>query len=227
MGEVLSIIPPGLTPKDYGTEFSHELVIPPKYKDKIERSLDINLEKNIILGGDDDSLEFRVLFEPLVMFRDTIELVVSKANGGRWRYKISLEASAPEVDDVIVIESALHRTSSVVFELKNIDNTPAPFEAFFTPDSPAEMTVSPDDGILAGAQKKPTEFIISFTPQKYGKIAIGKLVVQTEDMMWSYEVRGVHPLYKKPADIGSKIDAGSAERTKTLRADRQRLSRRR
>ena len=225
--EVLSIMPPGLTPKDYGAEFTHELVIPPKYKDKIERSLDINLEKNIIKGGDDgDNLEFRVLFEPLVMFRDTIELVVSKSNGGRWRYRISLEASAPEVDDVIVIESALHRTSSVAFELKNIDNTPAPFEAFFTPNSPAEMTVSPDDGMLAGAQKKPTEFIVSFTPQKYGKIAIGKLVVQTEDMMWSYEVRGVHPLYKKPPG-NSKVDNGSVERTKTLRAERSRLSRRR
>merc|ERR1712025_1100837 len=116
---------------------------------------------------------------------------------------------------------------SVVFELKNIDNTPAPFEAFFTPDSPAEMTVSPDDGMLAGSQKKATEFIISFTPQKYGKIAVGKLVVQTEDMMWSYEVRGVHPLYKKPNDVGSKIDTGSIDRTKTLKADRQRLSRRR
>jgi len=225
--EVLSIIPPGLTPNDYGTEFSHELVIPPKYKDKIQRSLDITLEKNIIKGGGDDSLEFQVLFEPLVMFRDTIEVVVSKANGGRWRYKISLEASAPDVDDVIAIESALHRTSSVVFELKNIDNTPAPFEAFFTPDSPAEMTVSPDDGMLAGAQKKPTEFIVSFTPQKYGKIAIGKLVVQTDDMMWSYEVRGELPLYKRPTNINSKIDAGSSERTRTLRETRSRLSRRR
>merc|ERR1712003_129709 len=149
------------------------------------------------------------------------------SNGGRWRDKISLEASAPDVDDVIAIESALHRTSSVVFELKNIDKEDAPFEAFFTPDSPAEMTVSPDDGMLAGAQKKPSEFIVSFTPQKYGKIAIGKLVVQTEDMMWSYEVRGVHPLYKKPTNVGSKIDVGSIERTKSLQADRSRFSRRR
>ncbi len=162
-----------------------------------------------------------------MVFRDTIELVVSKFNGGRWRYKILMESEAPEVDDVINIESALRRTSSIMFELKNIDNGPAPFKAFFTPGSPAEMTVSPDEGTLLGAQKKATEFIVSFTPQHYGKTAIGKLIIQTEDMMWSYEIRGSHPAYKKPTTIGSKIDSGSQARTRALQAERSRLSRRR
>ena len=61
---------------------------------------------------------------------------------------MQLEATEPEVDDVIVIESNINRTSSVSFKLTNQFNSYAPFEAFFTPDSSHEFSVFPTTGTL-------------------------------------------------------------------------------
>jgi hypothetical protein len=39
--------------------------------------------------------------------------------GGRWKFRIMLEASNPKEDDQIVIQSPLNRTTSVSFKLTN------------------------------------------------------------------------------------------------------------
>ena len=39
---------------------------------------------------------------------------------------------------------------------------------------------------------------MSFSPREYGKEVTGRLVVQTEEMQWLYEVRGTRPQYKVP-----------------------------
>ena len=50
-----------------------------------------------------------------------------------------------------------------------------------------------------------------FTPREYhGKPLVGKLVVQTEEMQWSYEVRGTHPKYVPPASSTSGAAAATA-----------------
>lgn len=51
-----------------------------------------------------------------------------------------------------------------------------------------------------------TTFIVSFTPVEYGKIRKGKLVIQTEDLYWSYIVKGVLPRYIVPKAKESNID---------------------
>lgn len=47
---------------------------------------------------------------------------------------------------------------------------------------------------------------MSFTPTEYGKAKVGKLVIQTEEMQWTYEIRGSHPQYKIPTVQGGRID---------------------
>ena len=42
------------------------------------------------------------------------------------------------------------------------------------------------------------QFIVSFTPVEYGKTIVGKLIIETDEMQWSYEVRGVPPSYMAP-----------------------------
>lgn len=49
-------------------------------------------------------------------------------------------------------------------------------------------------------------FNISFTPVEYGKIKVGKLIIQTDQMYWSFMVKGTFPVYKPPTDVESKID---------------------
>ena len=64
----------------------------------------------------------------------------------------------------------------------------APFTASFTPDSPCKFTVFPNEGVLEPPGRGDgTVFIVSFTPTEYGKTQVGKLVIQTEEMQWSYE----------------------------------------
>jgi hypothetical protein len=56
--------------------------------------------------------------------------------GGRWKYDLVLNASQPEVDDVIEIEAALNRSTSIAFSLANAFDAEAEYEASFTSDSP-------------------------------------------------------------------------------------------
>ena len=46
---------------------------------------------------------------------------------------------------------------------------------------------------------------MSFTPTEYGKAKVGRLVIQTEEMQWTYEIRGSHPHYKIPEVGGGRI----------------------
>lgn len=48
--------------------------------------------------------------------------------------------------------------------------------------------------------------MVSFTPTEYGKAKVGKLVIQTEEMQWTYEIRGSHPQYKIPEVGGGRLN---------------------
>ena len=41
--------------------------------------------------------------------------------------------------------------------------------------------------------------------RRYGKPQVGKLVIETEDMRWSYDVRGTHPEYSAPM-VPARVD---------------------
>ena len=68
----------------------------------------------------------------------------------------------------------------------------------------------PNEGVLEPPGRGDgTVFIVSFTPTEYGKTQIGKLVIQTEEMQWTYEIRGIPPEYKAPdgiAVVSSRMD---------------------
>ncbi|RHY34023.1 hypothetical protein DYB32_001211 [Aphanomyces invadans] len=119
-------------------------------------------------------------------------------SGGLWRFDIHLDASDPVVDDVLTIESALNQTSSVSFKLSNQFREATPFQAEFTPGSSQAFTVYPVEGMLAPYGTEGTPFTIAFTPTGYGKMCSGQLVVQTDEMQWTFNVKGTHPEYKVP-----------------------------
>lgn len=41
-------------------------------------------------------------------------------------------------------------------------------------------------------------FNVTFTPVEYGKMKIGKLIIQTETKYWSFRVEGTFPKYEPP-----------------------------
>jgi hypothetical protein len=110
----------------------------PAHKNLIDRSVFFE-QGNDRLFSHDDALNFVMRFEPLRPFKTSVEFVVYKSSGGRWKFNVVFEALEPEVDDVIVIQSPLHKTSSVSFRLNNHLKQYAEFQAFFTQDSAPEF----------------------------------------------------------------------------------------
>ena len=187
------------------------------------------------LTSPDQPLEFDFVLEPLKPFDASIQLVINKSTGGRWRYLMRVTATEADPDDTISIEATLHRTSSVSFGITNSFPNYAPFKATFSMETPPEFVVSPTEGTLPPVGSAPFMFVVSFTPREYGKASVGKLLievcvdvtvgdggmyecvfpcdmmccdvtlVQTDDMVWSYVLRGAPPEYKAPT-AGPKVD---------------------
>ncbi|CAD7936763.1 unnamed protein product [Amoebophrya sp. A120] len=145
-------------------------------------------------------VNMRVLFAPLRPFNTSAFLLFSKLKGGgRWRFNLNLTSLEPAVDDIIEIESPLNKPASVAFKLCNHTASYAEFDAFFDSDAAAEFTVSPTQGVLEPAgNPQGTTFVVSYRPTEYGKQVQGRLIIQTEDVMWSYMVKGLHPKYIAP-----------------------------
>jgi hypothetical protein len=146
-----------------------------------------------------------VRFAPLRPFLALCNLVVTKASGGRWRFDVKLEATEPEVDDTITIQSPLNKPASVAFRLSNHSSAYAEFDAFFDAESAYEFTVSPTSGVLEPAGSNGTTFVVTYKPTEYGKPVQGKLIIQTEDVFWSYLVKGTHPKYSAPVVEKAKV----------------------
>ncbi len=76
--------------------------------------------------------------------------------------------------------------------------SPHAFRAYLTPDTAAEFTVTPEQGVLAPARAGGTKFVVNFAPSEYGKNKQGCLVIETRDFLWSYKLVGKHPVYHPP-----------------------------
>jgi hypothetical protein len=129
-------------------------------------------------------------------------LSVQGASGGRWSFPLEFRATEPEPDDIIRIEAiGLNKISTVAFRLSSHLDVPVPYTASFASGRDStEFTVFPQTGVLPPAQSGPGALItVGFTPRKYGRLACAKLLIQTTDVHWTYEIRGVLPVYKPPS----------------------------
>ena len=178
----------------------------PAHQSLIDRFVFLD-QRTESISSPEEPILFDLRFEPLRPFKTQVEFVIYKSSGGRWKFNAVFEALEPEMDDIIVIQSPLHKTSSVSFRLSNHMKQYAEFAAHFTADSAQEFAVHPKQGQLEPYGKEGTNFIVSFTPTEYGKQKIGRLVIQTEEMQWTYEIRGSHPQYKIPTiQGGGRLD---------------------
>jgi hypothetical protein len=142
------------------------------------------------LKGEDEKGPFRKLslkikFFPLRPFKTECEFIISKTSGGQWIKNIILESTEPEPDDIISIQSSLGKVAHVSFKLHNGFTKSAKFAAYFSHDSSAEFSVTPKDGVLEEKGKGDgTTFLVGYLPVEYGKIKIGKLIIETDVIQW-------------------------------------------
>ena len=168
-----------------------------KYKSLINKCLTINFDEKL-LKNNEKKLPLEIKFYPLRPFRTEVEFILRKKSGGQWIYNIVLEATLPDPDDVIHIKSSLNKESYVTFSLENVFAREAKFVAYFSHDSSTEFSVSPNEGVLSQNGKEGTQFIVCYLPIEYGKVKIGKLIVETDEVMWIFEIRGMYTDYKPP-----------------------------
>lgn len=103
------------------------------------------------------------------------------------------------------------------FRITNRTKQYADFRAYFLPSSDQEFTVAPKSGKLEPNGREGTQFVITFVPIEYGQIKQGKLIIETDDMYWSYQVRGTLPKYEPPK-VGAKVKAqGEAIQTNSFK----------
>ena len=204
--------------------FTHELQVQsPSLNPLVLKSFYMEPRKNI-LSDPNECLTYAVKFDPLKPFKTEAQLFIYKASGGRWKFNMLIEAKEPDVDDTIVIEAPMGKITSVSFRLANHFKQYAAFTAHFTEESDPCFTVTPSQGILEPYGKAGTQFLLTFTPSEYGAARTAKLIVTTEEMQWSYLVRGVHPLYKPPEVGGGRLDNRLSRELKAQMKSAQKLS---
>jgi len=89
----------------------------------------------------------------------------------------------------------------VSFKLTNRLKAFARFNAYFTPESDIELTVMPKAGDLLPYGREGTVFTLTFSPVEYRKVRSGRLIIETDESYWSYNVRGVLPHYSPPKGV--------------------------
>jgi len=196
--ETLEIELQGLREIDGEVPVTFEMKIPEAQEKLFARALTIEPAGPLVASAT-STLKFNLTFEPLRPLNSTIEFLVHRQNGGVWKYNLELEATEPEIDDDITISSLLGQPSSVTFSLTNQFTQYTPFKAYFTPDSALEFSVEPKSGLLEPYGSNGTQFVVSYTSTAYGRVDTGRLVILTEEMQWTYEVRGTLPQYRPPA----------------------------
>ncbi|XP_055766962.1 cilia- and flagella-associated protein 47-like [Salvelinus fontinalis] len=158
------------------------------------------------------SLTVNLIFTPYKPLRCSAVLAVQCLTGGLWKFPISLISTEPQVDDVITINAAgLHKTSAVGFRLTSQTRYPEPFTAGFLPGGGSEFQVCPSSGELLPVGSAGTLLTVSFTPSMYSKRHHATLLVQTADMQWTYEVKGITPAYTPPCSASSNGNTSSRE----------------
>jgi len=205
----LNLIGLDTSPDDQDSDtLSCQLEVQPQHQALVSKCFDISL------GTDPNAtsrhtemaqVSLKVRFAPLRPFVAMCNLVITRSSGGRWRFDLKLEATEPEVDDTISIQSPLNKPASVAFRLSNHTSVYSEFEAFFDAESAYEFTVQPTSGVLEPAGTGGTTFVVTYKPTEYGKPVQGKLIIQTDDVYWSYAVRGAHPKYSAPVADKPKV----------------------
>ncbi|KAJ3013810.1 Cilia- and flagella-associated protein 47 [Thoreauomyces humboldtii] len=126
--------------------------------------------------------------------------ITSRASRSTWRTTIRLLSHAPSLDDTIVIEGMLNKLSCVSFTIRSLVPHDRPFRAFFTGRSEeanrGEFAVFPQEGVLTAEQNRTESdngFVVGYRAREYGKTTVGMLIVECEDISWTFEIRGVTP----------------------------------
>ncbi|KAK7194796.1 Flagellar-associated PapD-like [Novymonas esmeraldas] len=141
-----------------------------------------------------DGFELNLKFAPLRPLVGAGWVVLRGAEGGVWQYRVQLESSPAPVDDTIVLYGEYKERTSASFDLYNVFPYRSAFFAYFTADSSKDFAVAPAHGVLLpfvpGQRGAATATNLQITVHPSSRIpqVEGTLVVDTDDMQWTFRV---------------------------------------
>ncbi|QDZ22861.1 hypothetical protein HOP50_09g54090 [Chloropicon primus] len=174
----------------YGKDEEFEVEIVPSARvdlEAIAKFLRVRTVTGII---SDASCALEVTYAPQRTMSMSVDIVIVKKNGGRWRFELLLEATSPEIDGKIFLEANVgdvaHRSLTLPASMSG-----SPFSVYFY-EPPTVFDVK-----TTGSPASP-EIGISFTPKEFGREYVAVLIVETEESQWIHEVHGTYPPYVPP-----------------------------
>jgi len=168
----------------------------------------------------DMQLRFQVSFTPMVLGATTVDMVVEKKGGARWRFPLSLEATEPDRDGVVEVQAAVGKSARQIFTLVGAKATPgATFQASFAYGISPVFELERRDGQF-DALDPPCSLSVVYTPTEYGRVDTDVISVMSSDgEHWTFEVRGTQPAYQPPVGR-AKLNTQPTANSRPLRRDR-------
>ena len=138
-------------------------------------------------------------FHPKKPFKSAATFTVILKSGGRWKFRIFLEATEPKYYDTLNIVTSLNLKKGIQFKVFNQDKSvKSSFKAYFKENSDSGFEVSPHNGYLYPINKDGTLFTVTFLPLEYGKTKKAKLVIETASDYFLFLVKGKFQKYNPP-----------------------------
>ena len=142
--------------------------------------------------NDDTNLAFNLIYFPYKAMKINCVLEV-EFSGCVWKMALKFHSTHPQPDDVIRIRAKQigGTTTSVSFNLNSGCEEPKSFHAYLDRKSDPSFAISPQSGILpAKGNQNQTKITVSFRPVKYRSECSGLVVIETENMLWTYKLIG-------------------------------------
>lgn len=92
----------------------------------------------------------------------------------------------------------MHEVSELTFKLTNTNKHSCAFKAYLEDTSDIVFDVEPKRGILEPYGRAGTNFRITFKPVEVFIRYKGMVIIETEQMYWSFQVVGRLPKYNPP-----------------------------
>ncbi|KAJ3096695.1 Cilia- and flagella-associated protein 47 [Phlyctochytrium planicorne] len=182
---------------DLETRLSQTFFVGTTERNELKRILTMALKDSKYVAGVGLALLYEAIFVPTRQGDHLIQFSITQVStGARWKFPLRLLSHPPLIDDTIHIEGQINKVMGVSFVLRNTSTTRKSFRAYFTRESSGELNVSPQQGWLIPDEERDENdntFEVTYRATSYGKTVNGTLIIEADDVSWSYEVRGVTP----------------------------------
>jgi hypothetical protein len=138
-----------------------------------------------------NSINVLISFLPFKPFETQLDLIVKARCGFEMKFFFDVSALEPPFFDTIKVTSQINCKKIVSFVLYNFDKkVGSEFKAHFTLDSDFSFQVETESGFLEPAVNQGTKISIIFQPTNFSKMRQGILIVETDQYMWRFLVKG-------------------------------------